>query len=59
MIFPKNYPYTNITTKILRENFKELQKEIKEILIFKKNFIVDIGSNDEIYSLISRKTLRF
>ena len=47
IVFPKSYPYTSSTTKVLRENFKELQKEIKEILILKeKNFIVDIGSND-------------
>ena len=24
IIFPKTYPYTSSTTKILRENFKEL-----------------------------------
>lgn len=47
IVFPKSYPYTSSTTKVLRENFKELQKEIKEILFLKeKNFIVDIGSND-------------
>ena len=47
IVFPKNYPYTSGTTKILRENFKELYREIKEMLFLKKkNFIVDIGSND-------------
>ena len=47
VIFPKSYPYTSSTTKILRENFKELYKECKKILNLKKNdLIVDIGSND-------------
>ena len=40
IVFPKNYPYTSSTTKILRENFKELQKEIKEILILKKKILL-------------------
>ncbi len=47
IVFPKNYPYTSSTTKILRDNFNELYNEVKKILIKKnKNFIVDIGSND-------------
>ncbi len=47
IVFPKNYPYTSSTTKILRENFRELYREIKKKLILKKrNFILDIGSND-------------
>ena len=47
IIFPKSYPYTSSTTKILRENFKELYKECKKIVDLKKNdLIVDIGSND-------------
>ncbi len=47
IVFPKSYPYTSSTTKILRDNFKELYEEVKKILILKKkNFIVDIGSND-------------
>ena len=47
IIFPKSYPYTSSTTKILRENFKELYKECKKIIDLKKNdLIVDIGSND-------------
>jgi len=47
VVFPKSYPYTSSTTKILRENFKELYKEVKKKLFLrKKNFIVDIGSND-------------
>ena len=47
IVFPKNYPYTSSTTKILRDNFKDLYSEIKKIVkLKKKNFIVDIGSND-------------
>ena len=47
IVFPKSYPYTSSTTKILRENFNQLYKEVKKnLLIKKKKFIVDIGSND-------------
>lgn len=46
IVFPKNYPYTSSSTKILRENFKELSNEIRRNYILKKKFIVDIGSND-------------
>ena len=46
-IFPKNYAYRSGTTKILVENFKNLAKDIQEIITFKKDdLIVDIGSND-------------
>ena len=47
ILFPYSYPYTSSTTKILRENFNQLYKEVKKILLHKKKkFIVDIGSND-------------
>lgn len=47
IIFPKEYPYTSSTTKILRDNFKNLFLEIKNKFNFKKKeLIVDIGSND-------------
>ena len=46
IVFPKNYPYTSSTTKILRDNFEELSNEIRKKYKFKKKFIVDIGSND-------------
>ena len=46
-IFPKNYAYRSGTTKILVENFKNLAKDVQEIITFKKDdLIVDIGSND-------------
>ncbi len=47
IIFPKNYPYTSSTTKILRENFKDLYLECKKLnLISKGDLVIDIGSND-------------
>ncbi len=46
IVFPKNYPYTSSTTKILRDNFKNLSNEIRKNYILKKKFIIDIGSND-------------
>ena len=47
IIFPKSYPYTSSTTKILRENFKELYVESEKMLNLKNNsLVIDIGSND-------------
>ncbi len=47
IIFPKEYPYTSGTTKILRDNFKQLSQEANKLLKLKKNdLVVDIGSND-------------
>ena len=47
ILFPKEYPYTSSTTKILRENFKEIYKDCKKIVNFSsKDLVVDIGSND-------------
>jgi hypothetical protein len=47
ILFPKEYPYTSSSTKILRENFKELYKESSTLINLKsKDLIIDIGSND-------------
>ena len=47
IIFPKSYPYTSSTTKILRENFKNLaNKCFSNYSINKSDLILDIGSND-------------
>ena len=47
ILFPKDYPYTSSTTKVLRDNFAELYRECKRILkIGPDDLIVDIGSND-------------
>ena len=47
ILFPKEYPYTSSTTKILRDNFHELSEEIFEkFKINLEDLIIDIGSND-------------
>jgi hypothetical protein len=47
ILFPKSYPYTSSTTKILRDNFLDLSTKCKKRFNLKKNdLIVDIGSND-------------
>jgi SAM-dependent methyltransferase len=47
ILFPKSYPYTSSTTKILRDNFEDLYKELKKKKILDKfDLLVDIGSND-------------
>ena len=47
ILFPYSYPYTSSTTKILRENFADLYKDVTKITnIQKEDLIIDIGSND-------------
>ncbi len=47
IIFPPEYPYTSGTTKLLRDNFAELQREAAKMLgLGKDDLVVDIGSND-------------
>tara|TARA_Y100000310_G_scaffold342843_1_gene447836 strand:- start:895 stop:2148 length:1254 start_codon:yes stop_codon:yes gene_type:complete len=47
ILFPKEYPYTSSTTKVLRDNFAELYTECKTVVsLGKDDLIVDIGSND-------------
>jgi len=47
ILFPKEYPYTSSTTKILRDNFTELYHESISLVALKKDdLIIDIGSND-------------
>lgn len=47
ILFSKDYAYTSSTTKILRENFRELYNDCTKILkISSRDLIVDIGSND-------------
>ncbi len=47
ILFPKEYPYTSSTTKILRDNFKQLALEVvKNFSINTEDLIIDIGSND-------------
>ena len=47
IIFPPEYPYTSGTTKLLRDNFADLQRE--SAAMFEpsdKDLVIDIGSND-------------
>ena len=47
ILFPKSYPYTSSTTKVLRDNFKDLFNEACRLINFSKSdLVVDIGSND-------------
>lgn len=47
IIFPPDYPYTSGTTKLLRDNFADLQRESAAMLgLGKDDLVVDIGSND-------------
>ncbi len=47
IIFPPEYPYTSGTTKLLRDNFADLQRESAGMLgLGGEDLIVDIGSND-------------
>lgn len=47
ILFPPEYPYTSGTTRVLRENFADLYREVSEqIELSAEDLIVDIGSND-------------
>ena len=47
IIFPPEYPYTSGTTKLLRDNFADLQRESAAMLgLGSDDLVVDIGSND-------------
>lgn len=47
VIFPPSYAYTSRTTRILRDNFKDLAQEAEQIIgLDKSDLVVDIGSND-------------
>jgi SAM-dependent methyltransferase len=47
ILFPPEYPYTSSTTKVLRDNFKQLAEETNELIPLKeKDLVIDIGSND-------------
>ena len=47
VIFPPEYPYTSGTTKLLRDNFADLQRESTTMLsLSKDDLVIDIGSND-------------
>ena len=47
IIFPPEYPYTSGTTKLLRDNFADLQRESAAMLgLGDRDLVIDIGSND-------------
>jgi C-methyltransferase-like protein/methyltransferase family protein/putative zinc binding protein len=47
VLFPPGYPYTSGSTRVLRENFAELEREASALLpIERGDLVVDIGSND-------------
>jgi hypothetical protein len=47
IIFPPEYPYTSGTTKVLRDNFADLQRESAAMLgLGPDDLVIDIGSND-------------
>lgn len=47
VLFPEEYPYTSGMTKILHDNFQNLQIESKEYIDFSDSKkVIDIGSND-------------
>ncbi|HZR31471.1 MAG TPA: class I SAM-dependent methyltransferase [Terriglobales bacterium] len=47
ILFPPTYPYTSGTTRILRENFAELYREVQSLYpLTPQDLVVDIGSND-------------
>lgn len=47
VLFPPEYPYTSGTTKILRDNFAEMYREVCSLFpLGPQDLVVDIGSND-------------
>jgi SAM-dependent methyltransferase len=47
ILFPYTYPYLSGTTKILRENFKDLAREANDLFQLKSSdLVIDVGAND-------------
>jgi hypothetical protein len=47
ILFPESYPYLSGSTRILRDNFADLEREASQLLgLDKKKLVIDIGSND-------------
>jgi len=47
LLFPPDYPYLSGTTTLLRENFKELERDAtKRLKLAEGDLIIDFGSND-------------
>jgi SAM-dependent methyltransferase len=47
ILFPPGYPYTSGTTKILHDDFAEMQREAQELFrLGPEDLVIDVGSND-------------
>lgn len=47
ILFPPDYPYTSGTTRVLRENFADLYREVRSLLALRpEDLVVDVGAND-------------
>lgn len=47
VLFPYSYPYLSGTTRILRENFADLYRQVQETIgLTPEDLVIDIGSND-------------
>jgi SAM-dependent methyltransferase len=47
VLFPPGYPYTSGSTRVLRENFADLFREVRETIgLDQDDLVLDIGSND-------------
>jgi hypothetical protein len=47
VLFPPGYPYTSGSTRVLRDNFADLYREVRERFpLGPDDLVVDIGSND-------------
>lgn len=47
LLFPADYPYTSSTTKVLRDNFKDLYTESQRFIrLNQDDLVIDIGCND-------------
>jgi hypothetical protein len=47
VLFPPGYPYTSGSTRVLRENFADLYREVQERFPLRpEDLVLDVGSND-------------
>jgi SAM-dependent methyltransferase len=47
ILFPESYPYLSGSTRILRDNFADLERESSQLLgLSREGLVIDIGSND-------------
>jgi SAM-dependent methyltransferase len=47
ILFPHSYPYLSGTTRILRDNFRELAERCRDLGLMRSNdMVIDVGAND-------------